>query len=441
MKHAIVGSLTALLAGAGLALAQADEALPPPRAATPPAAEAGADPADAGPLPPGGPGPQAGYGPPPTLLAPVCPGPGSPFRFWTSGEYNAWLFKKNNFPTLLESFPTNGGAPHVLVGGDSLDRELHNGGGATLGAWFTDYQGFGAEGGFFVMESTGKSFTFGGGGTAGSPVIGRPFFDVSSGLSGVLPISAPGLFNGSSSGATSGIQCDSGRFAGAELHFIGNITCDEGCRWDFLIGYRYLTLDDKFAMESTTTAANQLVSQAVLNGQQVNSIFDSINTSTRFNGADFGLRWHWYCDRLMAVTTVRIAFGASDENASLTGSTSSLSFPTLANPNGVATTTPGGFLARPSNPGSSTEDFAVVAQGDLKLAYQVCDWMRFTVGYTVLYWSDVVRTGAQVNTNLNRFEVPALSPPTGQAPLPPLAQIHCTDFWAHGINVGLEFRY
>ena len=34
MKHAIVGSLTALLAGAGLALAQQpDETLPPPRSA------------------------------------------------------------------------------------------------------------------------------------------------------------------------------------------------------------------------------------------------------------------------------------------------------------------------------------------------------------------------------------------------------------------------
>jgi hypothetical protein len=440
MKLAIVGSLTALLAGAGLALAQqgADEPLPRPRQVSGPTNEVVADQAEGGAVPPGPPGDLAGYGPPPSLLCPVCPGPGVPFRFWTDGEYHLWWLKKNGFPPLLESLSPNGGPSQILVGGGDLDRSPRSGGGLTLGAWFTDYQGFGLEGGFFVMESANKGFNFAGSGAADSPILARPFFDVIAGQPGALPISVPGLISGSANGATASMESDSGRFAGANIDFIGNITCGPNCRWDFLIGYRYLTLEDHFTMESTTTAA---IPQVSLNGQQVTSVTDQINTASRFNGADFGLRWAWYYDRFMVRLTAKVAFGASDENSTLTGKTTMLSFPTAEAPFGTPTTATGGFLTQPSNPGGSTTQFAIVPETDLTFAYQVFDWMRFTFGYTFLYWSNVARSGNQANININRLEVPALTVPTGFTPPPPLAQIHSTDFWAHGINVGLEFRY
>lgn len=432
MKYAIVGSMTALFAGAGLALAQGpDESLPRPREVSAPTNAASPDQVDGGVVPPGPPGDLAGYGPPPSLLAPVCPGPGTPFRLWAEGDYHLWWLKKNNFPPLLEALPANGGSPSVLVGGGDLDNPLRSGGGATLGAWFTDYQGFGIEGSFFVMESASKTFNFAGNATPGSATLVRPFFDVAAGQSSVLPISAPGVFSGSTNGATSSLQCDSGRFAGANFDFIGNITCGPTCRWDFLVGYRYLTLDDRFMMGSTTTATDGLLLGDL---QRVTSVTDQINTSSRFNGADFGLRWAWYFDRLTVRATAKVAFGASDESASLSGVTNMLSL------TGIPTTAAGGFLARPSNPGASTEQFAVVPEGDLTFAYQVFDWMRFTVGYSFLYWSNVARSGGQVNLNINRLEVPALSVPTGFA-LQTQPSIRCTDFWAHGINVGLEFRY
>ncbi len=443
MKHAIVGSLTALLAGAGLALAQTDEVLPRPRAASATATpgEAGTDQITfpPGTVPPGPPGDTAGYGPPPSFMAPVCPQGGTPFRFWTEGDYHMWWFKKENFPALLESLPAGGGAPAILVGGDGLDRTQHNGGGLTLGGWCTDYQGFGIEGSFFVMESTNKSFGFAGSGLPGSATLVRPFTDVLSGQTAVLPISSPGLFSGSAIGTTAGVQCDSGRFFGADIHMLGNICCDAFGRWDFLIGYRYLSLDDRFSMESTSTAVSPLVSP---NGQALTSVLDRINTGNRFNGADFGLKWQYYFfDALSVRATARIAFGASDEGATLAGETSTLSFPTRLNPNGVPMTFGSGFLARPSNPGTHTDQFAVVPEADLSLVYNLCDWMRLSVGYTFLYWSNVARSGGQVDTNINRLEVPALTPPIGVTVLPPLAQIHCTNFWAQGFNVGLEFRY
>jgi Putative beta barrel porin-7 (BBP7) len=474
MKYAIVGSLTALLAGAGLALAQQpDEALPPPRNLSAANNDVPADPGAAAGLP-GGPGAGPTYGPPPLLLAPVCPGPGTPFRFWTEGDYHAWWLKKNGFPPLLESLATGNNPTEILVGGDSLDRSLRNGGGLTIGGWITDYQGFGVEASFFVMESASKSFNFGGSGGADSPVIVRPYFNVTSGQPAVLPISAPGLASGSATGASQGLEGDSGRFAGISANMIGNICCDPTSRWDFLIGYRYLTLDDRFSMGtdstsltspgSTTTTASSPTSSTVVTvpaGTLMTTINDTINTSNRFNGANFGLRGQWYYDRWLFKAAAMVAFGSSEETATLSGQTTQFApgittTTTTVNPATgfiAASTTsittpassltfPSGFLVRPSNIGTITrETFTIVPEIDLTVAYQCTDWMRFTFGYSFLYWSSVSRSGDQVNLKINPNEVPAIVTPSNLTTVPSTATLRQTNFWAQGINLGLEFRY
>ncbi len=435
MRHAIVGSLTALLAGAGLALAQQpDEVLPRPRGADTisavPADQAGTAPVVVTDL---GGDPGTAYGPPP-IVAPVCGTQGPPYRLWIEGDYHLWWVKENHFPPLLVSIPAVGAATGttVLAGGDSLDRLLRNGGCLTLGAWFTEYQGFGLEGSFFVMESAGKSFTAGSG-AAGSAILARPFFDVLAGQPGFAPITVPGLVSGSAGGTSSGIQSDAGRFAGVGFDFIGNLTCGPSARLDLLVGYRYLTLDDRFAMttDSATTTAGVLLA----NGQLVNSVADAIHTTSRFNGGEIGLRGEWFYERWLVRATAKVAFGATDEGADLAGVTTSVSAT-------GATVAAGGFLARPSNSGSfSTEQFAIVPEAGLTLGYQVFDWMRLTAGYSFLYWSRVARPGEQVNVSVNRLEVPSLAAPTGFMVTPPAALIRSTDFWAHGINAGLELRY
>jgi hypothetical protein len=214
---------------------------------------------------------------------------------------------------------------------------------------------------------------------------------------------------------------------------IGNICCDPTCRWDFLIGYRYLILDDRFAMESNSAAIDGLL---LPNGQAITTVTDRIDTRSTFNGADFGLRADWHSGPWQVRGTARVAFGGTDERANLAGVTTTL------DPFGAAGISPTGFLARPSNSGAfRTSQFAVVPDFELKLGYQVCGFMRVSIGYSFLYWSNVARSGDQVNLNINHLEVPALTPPNPFVPAPPLAVIHCTDFWAQGLNVGLEFRF
>jgi hypothetical protein len=462
MKHAIVGSLTALLAGAGLALAQPPaESLPTPRTYSAGSGrEVAPDQATPiltyGPGPSGAPGPGPGEPPGPSLI-PAVAIDGIPYRFWIEGDYHGWWVKENRFPSLLVSVNSSG-QQSLLAGSDTLDSSFRNGGGMTLGGWITDYHGFGLEGSWFVMEGRSKEFSITGTGAANAAAIGRPFFNVLTGAEELFLVSQPPFTSfsfqtqpidiirtttttsGTAAATTEGIQCDNGRFFGADLHFIGNICCDATCRLDFLIGYRFLELDDRFAMEQDTLSSATSTSLRFgtqTNTSTVSSISDRVNTGNHFNGGQIGLRGEWHGDRWFIKGTAAVSFGATDEGADLFGQTTFIS--TTAAP----ITVPGGFLVTPSRIGSfSTEQFAVVPEAHLTIGYAVCDWFKLTFGYTFLYWSSVVRAGDQISHAVNPAEVPAIAGINNSgAIVQPLTQLKCNDFWAHGFNAGIELRF
>ena len=59
---------------------------------------------------------------------------------------------------------------------------------------------------------------------------------------------------------------------------------------------------------------------------------------------------------------------------------------------------PEGVFAQPANEGrSSATRFAVVPQLQVKLGYDVTSWLRLTVGYDLLYNSEVIRPGDQIS--------------------------------------------
>jgi hypothetical protein len=111
-------------------------------------------------------------------------------------------------------------------------------------------------------------------------------------------------------------------------------------------------------------------------------------------------------------------------------------------PNVTTTTTGhslGGLFAQPNNMGHFSRDsFAVIPETNIKVGYQITDRLRATIGYTFLYMSDVVRPGDQIDRTIN----PGLlaTPPGGSASRP-LFQFKATDYWAQGIDFGLEFHY
>jgi hypothetical protein len=100
----------------------------------------------------------------------------------------------------------------------------------------------------------------------------------------------------------------------------------------------------------------------------------------------------------------------------------------------------GGLLALQSNIGHhSRDDLAIAPQLDLKLGYQITPSLRASVGYSFLYWNDVVRAGNQIDPVVNSSLIPPVTAPSG--PLHPAFAFHRTSLWAQGIEFDLEYRY
>jgi hypothetical protein len=115
--------------------------------------------------------------------------------------------------------------------------------------------------------------------------------------------------------------------------------------------------------------------------------------------------------------------------------------------NGTWTVTggPGGYFALPSNIGEHTRTvFGVVPEIGLDVGYQITPWVSVFLGYSFLYASDVVRPGNQINRTINTTQnvawvgEPILQP---EGPAEASFKFESSDFWAHGLNVVLGFRF
>jgi hypothetical protein len=133
-----------------------------------------------------------------------------------------------------------------------------------------------------------------------------------------------------------------------------------------------------------------------------------------------------------------VALGVTDEDIDINGTT------VIAPPGRPVVVANGGLLALPSNIGRFDRNrFAVVPEVDLNVGYQITPYVRAFVGYTFLYWSNVARPGDQIDRVINPAQLPT-TPVTGAqtfGPARPAPLLRDTDFWAQGINFGVEVRF
>jgi hypothetical protein len=94
---------------------------------------------------------------------------------------------------------------------------------------------------------------------------------------------------------------------------------------------------------------------------------------------------------------------------------------------------------RPPRRRPRRDEAGVVPELNVRLAYQVTPRLAACVGYTFLYWSDVVRAGDQIDQTVNATLIPPPAAPSG--PARPAFGFRSTDFWAQGLDLGLELHY
>jgi hypothetical protein len=461
MRNGILGSIAVLLAGAGLALA---EPLPPtpPDPSPPKSPTAATDPK----VPKATPAPNQPADKPSTALPGDCLAPGlasvaaaeeasldgpkpdcaTPQEpepqclFWVSGEYLLWTIKDAPLhePVVTTGPPGTLGAlttpgTSVLQGSSNVDLGTFSGLRGTVG--FAGPGGIlGMEASGFLLEKRLKNFSAASD-TTGSPVLARPVINAQTGLEDSFLIAAPGAFSGSITTAITN------RLWGAELNLNGSLYRSSCWSVDLLAGGRYLNLEENFDVGETTTLLSGGIAgfagMPLVPGQTI-AVSDHFGTQNQFYGGQIGAQAEYRYQCFFVYAMGKVGFGSNHETVNIVGSTSLLN-----TVNQAIAVSPGGLLAVASNSGLfSRNEFAVVPEGAINVGYQITPQVTASVGYTFMYWSDVVRPGDQISRTVNPGLVPS-SLAFGQAvgPAQPTFAFRHSDFWAQGLTVGVSFRY
>ena len=106
----------------------------------------------------------------------------------------------------------------------------------------------------------------------------------------------------------------------------------------------------------------------------------------------------------------------------------------------------GGLLALPgANAGSFTQNkFAVLPEVGFNVGYHITPHFRVFVGYNFLYLSSVLRPAGLINPNVDPARIPNFPLPNGGSPVfppQPAPLFRTTDFFAQGINFGIQFTW
>ncbi|TWT75433.1 BBP7 family outer membrane beta-barrel protein [Allorhodopirellula solitaria] len=364
---------------------------------------------------------------------------------WFSAEYLMWWQDGMSLPPLASTGRLSSRDPlangSILYGGNDVITDNLNGGRIDFGFWFDECHTWGIGAGGFGLDRSTSSFA---GGSQNDPLV-RPIITV-------LPSSDPNMDELSEAVAlvnysqvdhtgTLNIDVDS-QLSGWNIYLRHFRIAEQGCthagpcscptRWcsrsEHRLGFRSVELDEGIAIDSNVMVAGA----GPGDGPLTFALQESFRTRNQFNGIDFG--WHhsrsigyWNFD-----LGIQLGVGNIKQSVQIAGSTVI---------NGTSPALNGGLLALNSNIGNyERNEFAVLPEFNAKMGYQLTDHLRATFGYTFLYMSNVVRPGDQIERIIDQSQVPNANAPTPTGMFPRFA-FDNTDYWAQGLNFGLNYRW
>lgn len=350
---------------------------------------------------------------------------------WGEAEYLLWWFQGGSLPPLATASPAGTpvnqagvpGTPGVsLVEGGSQDGEAHSGFRLRLGIWLEECQDWGVEGSFFTVANRGTVSNVR---PPASGILARPFFNAQTNQPDSELVAYPGVLDG-------GLRITTGtpNVLGAEGLVRARLCgcCDY--RWDVLAGYRFARYDERLNVEEalvTTDPTGLFVPGTTL------AVGDQWTTKNQFHGGEIGSLIGYAIQNWTLELTGKVAFGDNRQTAILAGGTQ------ITVPGFAPVARSGGLLVQASNAGRYERDvFACLPEVGLRVGCQVTSWLRASVGYDLLYWSEVLRSGPLVDLSLNPSQLP---PGTLVGPARPAFGFTSSDFWMQGLSFGLEARY
>jgi len=375
--------------------------------------------------------PMGDCGPAGCAAAPMWGGYGVPApmsRWYASAEYLLWWLKGYEAPPLVSVGPVAGqgilgtpGTAAVFPDGD-LENNPQSGGRFSLGYWLSPKWAVEMSA-FFIAPREGSYSA----NSAQYPnsILGRPFFSVNQNAEFVEQIGNPGVYAGSID-----IRYKTSLF-GAELNLRRHLYQTCTTKIDLLVGLRYMYLKDDLQITENVQGLAQAPRFFV--GQQ-RSLVDNFETSNTFYGGQIGVAFERNWGRWTLTAQAKLAVGQTAMKSDISGGVT-----------GGTPTQPGGLLALNSNIGSVQDNkLSYIPEINLNLGYDVTPSLRIFAGYSFLYWSHVARPGNQIDRSLDEYRIPDFTlgrnPPV-TSETRPVHTVRNETFYAHGINVGLLYRW
>jgi hypothetical protein len=164
---------------------------------------------------------------------------------------------------------------------------------------------------------------------------------------------------------------------------------------------------------------------------------DSFRSISQFNGGEIGIMERWWRQRMSLAVTGKVALGASGIGTTINGQTQTTQ--TTAAGTSIVSDTSGGLLAQPSNIGGyGSTLFAAVGEAGVNADYALWSQCRLSLGFTFLYWTTVGRAAGQIDRAVNPTPFGGGSVVGTAAPA---FRLRTSDFWATGVNIGLEYQF
>jgi hypothetical protein len=354
---------------------------------------------------------------------------------WVTLDYLLWTVDGYDVPALVTSSPPGtdrsqaGVLPGatILFGNQELDDDFRSGGRIRLGHWCDASRSYGFEGSIVGLEQESTNFFAQSDGSTGS--LGRPFFNDDPNVNDqdalIIAFDEPG---GADAFAGSTRVNTSSNLYSAHLAYRQNVYQCGNHRVDMTAGYRFFRLDEGLQINDNITVdgvAGGIVGTNFL-------IEDRFNTTNEFHGAELGLVSTRQCGCWTTELIAKLALGNNHREVDISGST------VTTIPGFAGITENQGLLTQSSNIGSFENDyFSVIPEVNANLSYQVNQNWKLTAGYNVIYVTDVVRPGDQIDFNVNGTQLGGAL--TG--PATPAFNFESSDLWVHGLNFGAQFNY
>jgi len=360
-------------------------------------------------------------------------------RWWLDASYMHWWTNGNAVPALVTTNATVPPRPQagvlgtgdtaVLLGDDELDEGRRSGVALTLGGWLDEHQTLAIQATWLYagdpsdqLDASWES--------PGVPVLARPFFNAATHQEDAQLVAYPDVVAGVTT-------ADSNSYLQSfEALVRSNWRRGSRGRIDVLGGYRYLGFREGLRLEEHLVLLDP---GGVAQIGTTIDLFDQFHTRNDFHGGEMGLLTSFHRGPVVLDMATKLGLGNVFRELVSDGSTY------VQTPAGGRATTPGGLLTLPSNMGTYRDDaFAVLPELDVKARWQLTDSLSVSVGYHLLFLTEVYRTGRQIDRSIDASQLPGALPvndTTAADQHHPLPILSSSTLRAQGLTVGVGLTY